>query len=46
MTIEELVQRQKDAFQNGANRPADARRQNLTKLREIVRIMRNVYAMR
>ena len=37
MTIEELVQRQKDAFQNGANRPADARRQNLTKLREIVK---------
>ena len=36
MTIEELVQRQKDAFQNGANRSADARRQNLTQLREIV----------
>jgi aldehyde dehydrogenase (NAD+) len=36
MTIEELVRRQKDAFLNGVNRSADARRQNLTQLRELV----------
>ncbi len=36
MTIEDLVRRQKDAFLNGVNRSADARRQNLTQLRELV----------
>ncbi|MGM0739847.1 MAG: aldehyde dehydrogenase family protein, partial [Bacteroidota bacterium] len=37
MNFSDIAERQKRAFEDGVNRSADARRQNLEKLREIIK---------